>query len=157
MRGVSPIVAFVILVVLIFSIATFVVPWALNLARETAIQTQNRTEGMLECQDAAYSFDPEWGVHGIKWDFGVNDTLEAKIVNSGLVSLWGFSFEIEIEQDGEISIKHFGSSGFTQDRPLKPGESGIIRANLTEDVNGTLKSVKVLNSRCPQVWISQSI
>lgn len=160
MRGVSPIISFVILIVLVFSIATFVVPWAMELTRSIAEQTQNQSQTGIECASAAYAFDTSYGVHGIIWDFGVNDSLEAKIVNKGTLNLWGFSFEIEIVNGTDIGIKHFyatDGSDFTESKPLKPGNSGIIKANITEELQGTLSSIKILNQRCPNVWISQRL
>lgn len=160
MRGISPLISAVLLIAIIFSLATIISPWLLGLSNDVTNQTTTSVNNQIECQSAAYDFDNDFASGGVDHNFsgsGDEEYLKAKIINTGTISLWDFSFEIEIN---ETLIKHFDINDTTQKTaalPLKPGQSVILRANLTENLNNSLTQVRVLNGVCPANAIKKEI
>jgi FlaG/FlaF family flagellin (archaellin) len=162
--GVSPLVSAVILIAVIFAIAASIAPWMFGITTELANQSSTTAQTHMLCQNTAYDYDTGYGTFGVSWNFSgsqpTSDILQAKVVNTGTVNLYNFSFEIEIDSSGTLEILEFpvnGTSQRTSANPLKPGSSTILRANLTQNLEGTLKSVKVMNLVCPDVYISQEL
>lgn len=159
MKAISPLVAMVVLIIIVFGIAGVIGPWLLNLVRTTTGQSGENTAAQLMCRNFAYDFDTNYGSDGIEYDFsGTDDMLKAKIDNKGSVNVYNFSFEITIETAGNLIIKNYNvaeASQKTEDNPLKPGQSVILTANISEDISGALKEVKILNDVCPDKYIEQ--
>ncbi|RLI98463.1 MAG: hypothetical protein DRO99_00670 [Candidatus Aenigmatarchaeota archaeon] len=158
MKGISPIISTVILIAIIFSIATFVSPWIFQLITSTTNQTSSDTSTEIKCMNAAYDFDTGYGTYGVKWEFSTqNDTLGARIKNTGTVNLHSFQFELTFN-DTIISY-HNATSGTQRTRanPLKPGQSAFLNASFTDNVNDTLTAIKILNGPCPSVYVSQEL
>ena len=160
MKGISPIIGSVIVIALAFSLAVFLGPWMWNLATHVANQTQQSTEEQLVCQQTSYDFDTGYGNYGIKWNFSKSPAeLSVKIINTGSINLYNFSFEIYID-NSTSPIRHYDVTEDTQKSlldPLKPGESTILKANITESISGILKEVKILNQVCPSFYLSQTV
>lgn len=156
--GVSQIVSFVLLIVISIGIALIVGPWAINLVIDISGRTGNTTTTQIICQQAAYDFDTDYGTDGVLWNFtDNNNTLIAKIDNTGTQNLYGFSFEITINS---TIIKNFNATTNTQKTesdPLKPGQYLFLSANVTENITGDLNEVKVINTPCPQNSISVNL
>jgi FlaG/FlaF family flagellin (archaellin) len=160
-KATSPLISAVVLIAIIFAIAALISPWMFDLATDVSNQTGSYTEQQIKCQSTAYDFDTSFGEYGINWNFSSTpDLIETKISNTGSMSLWGFSFEIESNEASGIVIKHYGVNSTykkTESDPLKPGQSMILKANITENLNGSLREVKILNSICPSISIKQDI
>ena len=154
--GISPIISTVILVVVVISIASVVSPWIIELVTETSNETGTTTTTEIKCREAAYDFDTGYGTYGVSWNFAtVNNTLAAKIKNTGTITLYNFSFELTFN---DTIIEYFDATAGTQRtsaNPLKPRNTAFINASLTKDVNDTLTNIKVLNIVCPSVSVSQ--
>ncbi len=157
-KGVSPIIGFVIVIALVFVIAALISPWAFNIAMNATNQTGTTVMNKIICQNSGYDFDTNYGTNGVNWNFtGSDDWLKSKVVNTGTVNLYDFSFEIEINS---TIIKYYNVNSTTQKTkasPLKPGQSVILHAALTDDINGTLTKIKILNEACPSIYIEQDI
>jgi flagellin-like protein len=157
MKGISPIISTIILIVIVFAIAAIIVPWGLELARNTTTTTSNVTQTQLLCQGAALTWDTSYGRSGLIWNFsGSSDSLSAKIVNSGTVSLFGFSFELQVNK----TIYRFYPTADSQIwsyNPLRPGQSAILIANISQNLENALENVKILNSQCPEISIAQEV
>jgi hypothetical protein len=157
MRALSPLVSVVILVVISISIASFIAPWMYDLITTTANETGESTEQQVKCRNAGLDFDPGYGYYGADWNFtneNMSDSLKVKIVNTGNIDLWGFSFELTLDSQAGKEIRHMDPTSATQktaSSPLRASMSAIIEADITEDINGsvyTLEEVKVLNTVC---------
>jgi hypothetical protein len=117
------------------------------------------------CRNAGLELDSNYGYYGVDWNFTGNGTdwLKARIENTGNIDMWGFSFELTLLSSSGDEIMHYGltnSTEVTASVPLRPSRSAIISANITEDINSsihTLKAVKVLNSVCDGVAPSLSV
>jgi FlaG/FlaF family flagellin (archaellin) len=159
--GISPIVSFVILISIVFFLAAIVAPWTYNIARDLTNQTGTSALTNIECRNAAYDFDTNYGNYGVEWNFsGVNDTLSVKIENTGTINLYGFSFQIKIGSGESQVIKNLEVNETTQkttSNPLKPGYSAVLKAVISEDLPDSLSEVRVLNDVCSDVYISQEL
>lgn len=159
--GVSPIVSMVIIIVTVFIIASFVVPWYYNITRNIANRTGTIAIKDIECQNAAYDFDTSYGNFGVSWNFtGINDSLTVKIINTGTINLYNFSIQIGINTGTTLILKQLFVNETTQRsnaNPLKPGQTIILKAIIDEDINGTLTEIRILNEACPNVLVKQEM
>lgn len=160
MKGVSPIIAAIVLIGIIITIGGMLAPWTYKLVTKSREKMENQTQSQILCKNMAYDFDYDYGRYGIIWNFDIQDGdwLAAKIINTGTVNVYDFFFEFEIEYSDGIKIKHFQLEEKTQKTktsPLKPGESCVIKANITEDLPSgeyVLRKVRVMNRVCPNVY-----
>jgi len=157
MKGVSPLISAVILLVVVFGSAALITPWMLELSGGAANQTAQTTTTQMLCQNMAYDFDTSFGSHGVTWNFTeLNDTIQTKITNTGGVNIIDFSFEITVwNETAGMRIFHFEPTSDTQvtnAAPMRPGQSTILDANITQSVEGALRELKILNSVCPSVY-----
>jgi hypothetical protein len=163
MKGLSPIVSVVILVVISLSIASMVAQWMYGFVATTANETGTTAQQQVRCRTAGLDFDTDYGYYGIQYNFSGNvsanetDWIKIKVVNTGTLDLYGFTVEATLLNNTDEMIEHYpltDASGRTASNPLRPAQSAIIVANITYDINETtttLTEVKVLNSVCPEV------
>ncbi|MBU0530449.1 MAG: hypothetical protein KKC05_02145 [Nanoarchaeota archaeon] len=157
-KGVSPIMASVMLILIATTIAAIVGPWMIDLARTTSNQTSSDTDMQLRCKNTAYDFDTSYEDNGVNWSASSNE-LKVKITNTGTMNLYNFTFEVTVNSS---IIRHYNSTTATQktmEVPLKPGQSVILQAdNTTNIVGSTLNSVKILNDIvCTRVYVEQDL
>lgn len=160
-RGLAPLISAVLLIAIAFGIAALVSPWAFNLATDVSNQTTSDTMKQITCQNAKYDFDTSYATNGINFSLSTtNDIVNAKIVNTGTINLHSFSIEIETTNASTLTITQLelnSTSQKTKALPLKPGQSALLKANVSTDLTGTLTKVKVLNGVCPSTFIDQDI
>ena len=155
-KALSPLISGTILIVLSISIASVVAPWMYELVMTTTTDTGNTTATQVKCRSAGLDFDSDYGNYGVDWNFTGNGTdyLRAKMINTGTLDLYGFSFELTLVTVTSEDIQHYEATPTTRKTasdPLKAPRSAIIEANITPDINGSthlLRSVKVLNAVC---------
>jgi hypothetical protein len=153
MKAVSVLLSTIIVIGLIVTIAGLVGPWAMNFSRRQVNNTQGNVDNQITCQNTAYDFDASYGSNGVDWDFsGTSDWLKAKVVNTGSINLHSFSFQFYINGTG---YRSFQAKGQGAESILKPGQSVILDANITEDLAGTLTEVRILNGVCKTFILAQ--
>ena len=154
MKGISELLSVIIIIGIIVVIAGLVGPWAINFSKRQVNNTGENVDSQITCQATSYDFDSSYGNSGVEWDFsGANDWLKAKVMNTGSVSLHSFSFQLYIQGSG---YKFFPvKNSITPDNPLKPGQSAVLEANITEDLANQLTEVKVLNGVCRTFILTQ--
>ncbi len=158
MKGLSELVSAVALIVIVMAIGAFVSPWAFNLVRTSTNQTGSNVDTQLLCQNVGYDFDNNYGTNGLVWNLTyTNTTLKAKVINTGTINLYGFTFDIIINNSLIYEVGTNATSQKTQANPLKPGQSAILVMNITQDYNDTLTEVTIRNSVCPSRHITQEI
>ena len=161
MKAVSPIISAVLVVAIIFGIAAMTTPWMFGVTEEMTNKTQESQQLQLICQNTAYDFDSNYGTYGANWNLTTtDDTLDVKIINTGSVNVYNFSIEIVLNTTTELEIEHISineSYQKTGANPLRPGQSAILKANITKDLTGTMQEVKVLNTVCPSFYVSQTV
>jgi len=163
MKGLSPIISVVILVALSISLMSYVAPWMYNMVYKTTNSTGSEAQRQIMCRNAGLGLDDSYGSYGIDYNFSFNvsanetDWIKAKVVNTGTVNLYAFTFEVLIQNGTEEDIYHYGltdSSERTAANPLYSAMSAILTANVTEDWNestAVVREVKIINAVCPEV------
>ncbi|NIP40946.1 MAG: hypothetical protein GTN39_05520 [Candidatus Aenigmarchaeota archaeon] len=158
-KGISPMIAAVILILIVIAMGAVVGPWVLNLASEAAGGAGGTAQQQLICQKTAYDFDSDYGNSGVDWNFtGTNGTVTAKIMNTGSQNLYNFSFELTMQTSLGEKLIVYPEINVTEEtqrsatNPVKPGSSHILNGEIV-NINDTwsLLKVKVLNVVCPKV------
>ena len=161
LKGVSPLIATIIVISLAFMLGALIAPYTFNLVSNTTITTGDDVRDTIRCRNLAYDFVTSYGTNGIVWNFSTNITvIEARIINTGTQNIYNFSFELYVNtSSGDMIYYYDTNSTFqkTESSPLKPGQSTIIKAGISEDLNGTLKELKIRNEACPEVFINQEL
>jgi FlaG/FlaF family flagellin (archaellin) len=165
MKGVSPLMSAVLLILIIMGVASVVGPWMLDLATKASEMERDRLESELICKQTGYDFDSDYGTSGVDWNFtGIGGSVTAKIVNTKTQNLYNFTFELTFQTSAGERIVTYPDVNITQEsqktkaNPLKPGRSCILDANVT-NINSTwtLKKVRIINDVCPSVSPSVSL
>ncbi|MBU0898680.1 MAG: hypothetical protein KKB03_00725 [Nanoarchaeota archaeon] len=159
LKGISPLIASVIIIGITLTIATFVVPWAYDLAVSTSNTTTTEANKQIKCQNAGFDFDSGYGTYGVTSNFtgtGGADTMSVKIKNTGTINLYNFSIEVEINTSEIFEFAINSTYQKTPSNPLKPGRTAVLHALVNVDVNGTLTEARVVNDVCQQIYIKQS-
>ena len=152
-KAVSPLVSTILVISIIFVIAGIVGPWAMNFAGRQVNNTGGSAGSQITCQAVSYDFDSSYGNSGTDWDFSGQDWLKAKVMNTGTVNLHSFSFQLYIQGSGYMFYQ--AKDPMDPDSSLKPGQSAVLEADITEDLAGTLTEVKVLNGVCSTFILTQ--
>jgi len=153
-KAVSPLVSTILVISIIFVIAGIVGPWAMNFSNTQVNKTGGNADNQITCQSTTYDFDSSYGNSGIDWDFSAaDDWLKAKVMNTGSVNLHSFSFQLYVQGAGYRFFQ--AKSPIDSDSTLKPGQSIVLEANITENLAGTLTEVKVLNGVCSTFILTQ--
>lgn len=159
--GISPLIATAIIISLVFALGAIIAPFTFQLATTTTNETTTTVTETLKCRNMAYDFETSFGIDGVNWNFSGSTTLvEVRIMNTGTINVHDFSFEILLNSTNGLEIKHYDTnSSFqkTSSSPLKPSQSAILRAAIPDDLNGTLKEVKILNQVCLNVFVRQEL
>jgi flagellin-like protein len=158
MKGISPIISSVILIMIILMLAAFVGPWMISLTQNVAEEEGNRIDLELICRQTSYDFDSSYGNSGFTWNFtNTTGVMSTKITNTGSRNIYNFTFEVIFDTDSgktirtEPDINVTAPTQKTKGNPVKPGQSWILDADLA-NINETwsLSEVKILNAVCPQ-------
>jgi FlaG/FlaF family flagellin (archaellin) len=158
MKGVSPFISAVILILIVISMGAVIGPWIMRMASELAEGTGETAQQQLICRETAYDFESDYGVNGVYWDFnGTNGTITAKITNTGSQNLYNFSFELTLQTPSGKRLVVYPEVNVTDEtqktraNPLKPGSSLMLEGEIV-NINDTwsLVGVKVLNVVCPR-------
>lgn len=146
MKGISPLIGAIMLISLILVLAAALSPWITKLVQDSQNQTGTRVDKEIYCRDMSYDFVSSYGSGGVTWDFSTgSDTLTVRIKNYGTNNVYDLSFEFELV---DYSLVRFDATLDTQRsmvNPIRPQESAIIEANITQDLTQNLRKVTVRN------------
>jgi len=149
-KGISPLLATVILIALTLSVAALLGSWFTSITRtqttmieETATKQINCTAALLDIVDVTCS--------------GNNDNIKVTITNLGHdISLYNFSTLVTI--NNTYYLNNTGGPNSTD--PLNPGEQAILSYhcdNTTYCVNGVkVEKVRVSSYICPDKYAEKS-
>ena len=160
-RGVSPLISAVIVIAIAFMLASLIAPYMFDLVSQTSNQTGEDVRNTITCRNMAYDFVTSYGTDGVNWNFtGTADLLEARVINTGTINIYNFSFEILVNTTSGLDIKYYdvnSSYQKTPSLPLKPGQSTILKADVTDVINGSLEEIKIRNEVCQNVYVTQEM
>ncbi len=156
-KGISPIIASVILILITVSVASMISPWIYDLITNTTANIGDDVDTDIQCQNAGFDFVTSYGTYGVDWNFtDQGSNLNVSIRNTGSITLYDFSFEIV---HNATNITHWEVTTATQKtsaNALRPGESAILVASIRDDINGTLNEVTIMNAVCPTKKITNN-
>ena len=142
MKAVSPLIAAILLIGITMTLAAILSPWINDLIERSSNQTNEKVNKEIYCREMSYDFVSEYGNYGIEWDFsGTSDYLRAKIKNYGTVSVYGISFELELSDYSIVRFHATEDSRKTFTQPLRPGDSSVIEADITQDLTQDLVKI----------------
>jgi len=165
MKGISPLIATVLLIGITVLMAVVIGPWAIKLATTASEGATTSANQDMICRQTAYAFDSDYGNSGIAWNFsGTNGTVNVKITNTGSWNLYNFSLELVMETPTGTKLIIYPEVNVTAEtqrtaaNPLKPGYDWILDADVS-NINDTwsLTKVKVVNDVCPRVSPSAEV
>ncbi len=146
MRGISPLIGAILLITITFTLAATLSPWITRLVQHSTNKANEDVNKDIYCREMSYDFVQDYGTNGVEWDFsGTSDYLRVKIKNYGTVDVYDFSFEFELSDYSIIRFDVTQSSQRSKLNPLRPGETAIIEANITEDLTHNLEKVTIMN------------
>jgi len=145
MRGISPVIATVLLIAVAVSAGMLVTTWITQW-----VVTQTTSEAQT-C-----SINTQYVIDTVVFNESGNNLLKIKITNKGSQPLYGFSVELDNGTPPIVTfpVDEVDQGGVTESNPLKREQSVYIIVNLSNSTLGyptlgaTLKSVKVLNDAC---------
>lgn len=164
-KGISPLIASVMMIAIVVLMAAVIGPWAMKIATDTSSGTEDSVNQDLICRQTSYAFDSDYGSSGVAWNFnGTNGTVSAKISNTGSQNLYNFSIELVLQTPAGVKLVIYPEVNITSDtrrtkaNPLRPGYDWILDAEVI-NINDTwsLTEVKVINDVCPRNSISIEI
>jgi len=163
-KGISPVIATVILILLVFATAVIISPWLMDIIERSTDEAGGQAEMQIKCEKVAYTFDTTYENSGLFWNTTADpDIVQAKVINTGYQNIWNFSFEITTNSSAGFNISYFdvnASYQKTQANPLKPGQSAILRASISSDIANSsvaLYKIKVMNDICPNYYIEAEV
>ena len=154
LKGVSPIISTVLLILIAIAIAAFVGPWSINLASTTSNASATNALNQIDCQNTFYDFVTDYGNYAgvnITASGGVILEFKVKLENTGTRNVYGFSLQLSNNSDIFDCTVTTATQKSSSD-PLRPGEECIIEALLSGECSGlsenSITKVKVLNDVC---------
>jgi flagellin-like protein len=164
-KGISPLIASVLLIGITILMAAIIGPWAIKLATTASEGAANNANQDMICRQTAYAYDGDFGVSGAAWNFSAAGAyINVKIINTGSQNLYNFSVELTVRSPTETKLLTYPSVNVTSEtqrsknNPLKPGHDWILESNVTGvDATWSLIKVKVINDVCPKVSPSLDI
>ena len=154
LKGVSPIISTILLILISIAIAAFVGPWSINLATTTSNASATNAMSQIDCQNTFYDFSTDYGNYegvNITGSGGLIIEFKAKLENTGTRNVYGFSFQLSNSTDIFNCAVTTATQKSSAD-PLRPGEECIIEALLSGECMNigetSITKVKVLNSVC---------
>jgi len=152
-KGISTLIAFIILVAITFTIAAMMNPW---LFRTITEEGENLNENsQFVCRNVQYSFIRAYGTEGMDFSLCTEPRyVRAKIKNFGSIDLYNFSF-ILVFNDSEIIIPVTQETQATDSNPLRPQEERLIEGIPAECITLHPEEMRITNGlECPPLVYS---
>lgn len=155
MKGVSPIIATILLIAVAISLGVMITGWATQMANRQMSGTDSCVINTMYIIDSV-EFNKSTTL---------NNTLLVKITNKGTEKLYGFGAILDngtyiVQMNSSSSL--IGQGGISSGYKLERERTTYITINLTDTSAGyttmgsTLTSVKITNDGCPGVSASTS-
>jgi len=153
-KGVSPLIATVLLIAFTLSIAGLLGGWLTSM---TKTQTENIDQSSREVINCTNTHFDIFQVMCKNSTPSEQNTIRIAITNMGVNSLYDFSTYVQI--GGELYINNTGGPNSTN--PLLPGEQTILvygcdQTKICPD-NAVITRVRVSSSLCPSMWSEKTL
>jgi len=154
MKGISPLIATVLLIAFTLSVAGLLGGWFSGLTKTQTEVIEKSSEETMNCTGSLLTIV---SVLCGNTTPGAPNTLRIVIANEGNNALYGFSTFAQIEQKQYIN----STGGPTMNSPLYPGEHATLEydcesSNYCED-GSKITKIRVSPSNCPTAWSEKLI
>jgi hypothetical protein len=150
MRAISPLIGAIALIGISITVAALVAPTIFRMASDPG---EGGPDTAASCQNMAYNLESTFGLFGVNHSLsGPDDWVEVRVTNTGTIDIHDFFFELKVEDSGRTESSFYEPTADSQrpaSNPLRPGRQATIKANITDDLTGSLKEVVLLNRPCP--------
>ncbi|MBI2085528.1 MAG: hypothetical protein HYT71_03370 [Candidatus Aenigmarchaeota archaeon] len=142
LKGVSPLIATVLLVAITITLATVIVPWAINFAQTSMDAVTGPGEEKVNCIEAGLNFQSsDVGYNSLANPSAINVTIS----NTGLVGLYDFRFQFKLGDT--YSGLYSPTTQYNVSSKVLPQQKVTLNASIPQ-LTGTLKSVRVISNYC---------
>jgi hypothetical protein len=124
-KGITTLIAFIILVAITFAIAAMVNPWLYRTITDEGEDMGDEADQFI-CRNVQYAFMRSYGTEGMDFSLCTQPRyIRAKIKNYGSMDLYDFSFVL-VFNDSEITIPVTQETQSTESYPMRPDDEMII-------------------------------
>jgi len=135
-KGISPMLASIILIAFVISVASIIGPWLVDFIGESTEDATERGEKDIECTYAGLH------VRGVTEEQNENTTLSAEVENVGDIDLSDFWVELTYE---DASIESMRPEGYEEE--LVKGSRRVFSVDI--DTTGDVEKLRVFSADCP--------
>lgn len=145
-KGVSPLIATVILVGIVLGLSAVFINFygPFQKARQSELEESGSVE--VECSFASLEFTKDDVLYNLT---GTTDHVNVTVDNTGTINLYDFEVTAWVS-DVSYTYSPTTATKKTKTSPLEPGARVVLVANVTDDLSGTLESVRVVAKNCPR-------
>ncbi|MBI4177560.1 MAG: hypothetical protein HY516_04295 [Candidatus Aenigmarchaeota archaeon] len=142
LKGVSPLIATVLLVAATITVSIVVVPWLIDFAQTQMVSVGSQGEEKVNCIEAGLNFQAA--------DVGYNtltnpSTINVTMTNTGLVGL--YDFRLQFKLGDTYSGLYSPTTQYNASSKVSPQQKVTLNASIP-GLSGTLKSVRVISNYC---------
>lgn len=142
LKGVSPLIATVLLVAATVTLAIVVVPWSIDFAQTQMATVTNQGEEKVNCIEAGLNFKAaDVGYNSLTNPSMINVTIS----NSGLVGL--YDFRLQFKLGDTYSGLYSPTTQYNSSSKVSPQQKVTLNASIPQ-LSGTLKTVRVISNYC---------
>lgn len=142
LKGVSPLIATVLLVATTITLSIIIVPWAIDFAQTQIGTVTTQGEEKVNCIEAGINFQGS--------DVGYNSltnpsVINVTIANTGLVGLYDFRFQFKL---GDTYTGLYSpTTQYNASSKVSPQQKVTLNASISQ-LSGTLKAVRIISNYC---------
>jgi hypothetical protein len=153
-KGITTLIAFIILVAITFAIAAMMNPWLFRAITDEGEDIGDEADRFV-CRNVQYAFMRAYGTEGMDLSLCSQPRyVRARIKNFGSMDLYNFSF-ILVFNDSEITIPVTQETQATESDPLRPQEEKLIEGIPEECISFPPKEIRITNGLgCPPLVYS---
>lgn len=142
LKGVSPLIATVLLVASTITLAVVIVPWAIDFAQNQIATVTTQGEEKVNCIEAGLNFQGS----DVGYDSMTNPSrINVTISNTGLVGL--YDFRLQFKLGDAYSGLYSPTTQYNASSKVSPQQKVTLNASIPQ-LSGTLKSVRVISNYC---------
>ncbi|MFB6075696.1 MAG: archaellin/type IV pilin N-terminal domain-containing protein [Candidatus Aenigmatarchaeota archaeon] len=147
-KGISPIISTVLLVAFAIALATIVGPWLTGFTKERGQEVEDRGEKQVNCVYSAIDFDIDDIYYNLSDDTYPDSSVNITITNSGSEDVYDPKISLHVS-NRMYSYEPIQDTDLNFSNKLEAGTQAYLVTNITDELSGTLKEVRVVFQNCP--------
>lgn len=144
MKGISPLIATILVIAMTMTIAGAVVPWAIQFSKTQTTAVGATAEKKINCIEAGVYLNSA----DVSYNFsGAADTMNFTVKNSGLVNLYDFKIGVKVGGTWKW-YNPTTSTMVNSSNPLIPQQTATLNASITDDLASNPSKVRIIAQNC---------